>query len=82
EHGGCEDIGFIAEEVGEIIPEAVSWDGEFADSLDTKPIIAYLTRAVQCQQDEIEIMEKKLDELFEEIVEEEKTEEESAGLDE
>ena len=52
--------GFIAEEVGKIIPEAVEWDGEYADGLSTNQIIAYLTKVVQEQQKRIEDLERKI----------------------
>ncbi|MHC4659651.1 MAG: tail fiber domain-containing protein, partial [Planctomycetota bacterium] len=54
EYGNNSDTGFIAEDVGEVIPEAVEWNGEHAEGLSTAQIIAYLTKVVQSQQEEIE----------------------------
>jgi len=63
EHGGKKDVGFIAEEVGKVIPEAVEWEenGEDADSLSTDQIISYLVKVVQQQEERIKELEAKIE---------------------
>jgi hypothetical protein len=52
EHGGTRDIGFVAEEVGNVIPELVSWeaDGKFALGMAYDRVTALLVEAVKQQQ--------------------------------
>lgn len=56
EHGGTPDIGFVAEEVGEVVPEIVTWeeDGEFALGLNYDRISALAVEAIKVQQQQIE----------------------------
>lgn len=56
EHGGTPDIGFVAEEVGEVVPEIVTWeeDGEFALGLNYDRITALAVEAIKAQQAQIE----------------------------
>lgn len=53
---GKHDIGLIAEEVGEVIPEVVSYEenGKDAKSVDYSRLVAVLIEAVKEQQKEIE----------------------------
>jgi len=57
---GQKDIGFIAEDVGEIIPEIVSFEenGIDASSMDYPKLTALLVEAVKAQQDRIDKLEK------------------------
>jgi hypothetical protein len=56
EHGGQHDMGFIAEEVGEEIPEIVEYeeDGVFATGVDYGAITPVLVEAIKEQQTQIE----------------------------
>ncbi len=60
---GQQDIGMIAEEVGEVIPEVVAYepDGDDARSLDYARLVAVLVEAVKAQQDRIEALEAKIE---------------------
>lgn len=57
---GQKDIGFIAEDVGRIIPEIVSFEenGIDASSMDYPKLTALLVEAVKAQQDRIDKLEK------------------------
>jgi hypothetical protein len=59
---GDKDIGFIAEDVGEIIPEIVSFEenGVDASSMDYPKLTALLVEAVKAQQKRIEKLENML----------------------
>jgi hypothetical protein len=59
---GDKDIGFIAEDVGEIIPEIVSFEenGVDASSMDYPKLTALLVEAVKEQQKRIEKLENML----------------------
>jgi len=59
---GKHDIGFIAEEVGEVIPEVVGYseDGKNAESLDYPRIVALLVEAIKEQQKKIDALESAL----------------------
>ncbi len=59
---GKNDIGFIAEEVGLVVPEAVEWEGEYADGLSISQIVSYLTKVAQGQQEMIDNQQKQIDE--------------------
>ena len=54
--GGKHDIGFIAEDVGKVLPELVSWDadGENASGMDYARVNALLVEAIKEQQKEID----------------------------
>ena len=57
EHGGNHDMGMIAEEVGKIIPEIVSWDQdvpEYATGMDYGHLTPVLVEAIKEQQTQIE----------------------------
>jgi len=60
---GKHDIGLIAEEVGEVIPEVVAYEenGIDAKSVDYARLTALLIEAVKEQQKRIEALEKKLE---------------------
>ena len=62
---GRHDVGFIAEEVGEVIPEVVQFedDGESARSVDYARLTAVLVEAVKAQQAEIDELRTELREL-------------------
>ena len=53
---GRPDVGFIAEEVGEVLPEIVQYeeDGTTARSLDYSRLTALLVEAAKAQQDELD----------------------------
>ncbi|MDD5146706.1 MAG: tail fiber domain-containing protein, partial [Candidatus Pacebacteria bacterium] len=57
EYGGVHSLGFIAEEVGKIVPEVVTWssaDPGYADGMNYGNLTALLTEAVKEQQQQIE----------------------------
>ncbi len=60
---GKHDIGMIAEEVGEVIPEVVVYEdnGTDAQSLDYARLVAILIEAIKEQQKQIEALEEQLD---------------------
>tara|TARA_R100001086_G_C11810219_1_gene251321 strand:- start:228 stop:1151 length:924 start_codon:yes stop_codon:yes gene_type:complete len=62
---GKKDFGFIAEEVGKVIPEIVEWsqDPQYANTMDYTRIISFLVEAVKEQQKKIDILSEKLDKL-------------------
>ncbi|MDD5154888.1 MAG: tail fiber domain-containing protein [Candidatus Omnitrophica bacterium] len=56
-YGGSQDIGFIAEDVGKVLPQVVSYDPKasgFANGMDYSKITALLVEGVKEQQKEIE----------------------------
>ena len=59
---GLADVGFLAEEVGEVLPELVTYEpnGEDARSVDYARITAVLVEAVKAQQERIEELERRL----------------------
>tara|TARA_Y100000592_G_scaffold20912_1_gene32160 strand:- start:6162 stop:7082 length:921 start_codon:yes stop_codon:yes gene_type:complete len=62
---GKKDFGFIAEEVGKVIPEIVEWsaDPQYANTMDYTRIISFLVEAVKEQQNKIDLLAEKLDKL-------------------
>ena len=62
---GKKDFGFIAEEVGKVLPEIVEWsaDPEYANTMDYTRIISFLVEAVKEQQKKIDFLAEKLDKL-------------------
>ncbi len=66
---GKKDYGFIAEEVGKVIPEIVEWsqDPEYANTMDYTKIISFLVEGAKAQDKKITILEKKLDLLIEKL---------------
>ena len=62
---GKKDFGFIAEDVGKVIPEIVEWsaDPQYANTMDYTRIISFLVEAVKEQQKKIDLLAEKLDNL-------------------
>jgi len=62
---GKKDFGFIAEEVGKILPEIVEWsaDPQYANTMDYTRIISFLVEAVKEQQKKIDILTERLDKI-------------------
>jgi ABC-type Fe3+-citrate transport system substrate-binding protein len=62
---GKKDFGFIAEEVGKVLPDIVEWsqDPQYANSMDYTRIISFLVEAVKEQQKKIDLLAEKLDKL-------------------
>jgi hypothetical protein len=62
---GKHDIGMIAEEVGEVIPEVVTYEdnGKDAKSLDYARLVSVLVEAIKEQQKEIEKLRLEIEEL-------------------
>ena len=69
EQGGRQDIGFIAEEVGKIIPEVVSWeeDGQNARGVNYDHLVAVAIEGIKAQQTKIETLEREKTELKESV---------------
>ncbi|MBI4445740.1 MAG: tail fiber domain-containing protein [Acidobacteria bacterium] len=67
---GKRDIGLIAEEVGEVIPEVVVYEenGKDAKSVDYSRLVALLIEAVKEQQEQIQEQALQLAELRSEII--------------
>ena len=65
DHGSLPDIGFIAEEVGAVLPEIVEFEenGVDAKGLDYTRIPAVLVEAVKEQQEIIDAQQAQIDEL-------------------
>lgn len=66
---GKHDIGLIAEEVGEVIPEVVAYEdnGTDAKSVDYARLVAVLIEAVKEQQKQLEDQRKTIDALQERL---------------
>ena len=62
---GKKDFGFIAEDVGKVIPEIVEWshDPQYANTMDYTRIISFLVEAVKEQQKKIDILTERLDKI-------------------
>ena len=62
---GKKDFGFIAEEVGKVIPEIVEWsaDPQYANTMDYTRIISFLVEAVKEQQKKIDILTERIDKI-------------------
>tara|TARA_A100001515_G_scaffold142871_2_gene142661 strand:- start:361 stop:1257 length:897 start_codon:yes stop_codon:yes gene_type:complete len=62
---GKKDFGFIAEDVGKVIPEIVEWsqDPQYANTMDYTRIISFLVEAVKEQQKKIDLLTEKIDKL-------------------
>lgn len=58
-HGGQHSVGFIAEEVGEVLPEAVVYEegGQYASAMRDSPIISLLVEAVKELRVQIKALE-------------------------
>lgn len=61
--GGSQQIGLIAEEVGEVVPQVVQYEenGVDAQSIDYARLVALLIEGMKEQQQRIEALEKKLE---------------------
>jgi hypothetical protein len=66
---GKRDIGLIAEEVGEVVPEVVEYEtnGTHAKSVDYARLVALLIEATKEQQETIENLKAQLIELQETV---------------
>ena len=66
---GKKDYGFIAEEVGKVLPDIVEFaqDSEYANTMDYIRIISFLVEGVKAQDKKIQSLEKKLDLLIEKL---------------
>ena len=64
-HGGKHDMGFIAEEIGKVIPEIVSYepDGVYATGVDYGAITPMLVQAIKEQQRQIEELKAQIRKL-------------------
>ena len=62
---GSHDIGLIGEEVGQVIPEVVAYDGNHKDakSVDYSRLVALLIEAIKEQQNEIDELKAALKSL-------------------
>jgi hypothetical protein len=62
---GKKDFGFIAEEVGKVLPEIVEWsqDPEYANTMDYTRIISFLVEAVKEQQKKIDLLAERLNKI-------------------
>lgn len=69
EHGGTHDIGFVAEEVGKVIPEIVTWekDGKDAQGVAYDRVTALTVEAIKEQQHTIESLRHSAQELREQL---------------
>jgi len=65
EHGGQRSVGMIAEEVGRIFPEVVTYekDGKYAIGMDYTKLTAALVEAIKAQQKEIESLKTEIQKL-------------------
>jgi Chaperone of endosialidase len=65
EYGGAHDIGFVAEEVGKVLPELVSWepDGRWARGLAYDHVSAVTVEAVKEQQNRLDRQRRQIDSL-------------------
>jgi hypothetical protein len=63
------DYGFIAEEVGKVLPEIVEWsaDPEYANSMDYIRIISFLVEGVKEQDEKITDLQNKLADMSKKI---------------
>jgi hypothetical protein len=65
EHGGRHDIGMIAEEVGQVLPEIVAYepDGEYASGMDYGKLTPLLVEAVKALKTENDSLKKRIEAL-------------------
>ncbi len=65
EHGGQHDVGMIAEEVGKVLPEIVSYEENNIDAegMDYSKITPLLVEAIKAQQQIIEKLQKEIEAL-------------------
>ena len=71
EHGGTADFGFIAEEVGKVIPQAIHYekDGTTPKAVKYSNLVAVAVEAVKTQQVQIEELKEQYAALYDELVE-------------
>lgn len=71
EHGGTHDLGFVAEEVGAVFPELVTWeeDGVHAKGLAYDRLTAVTVEAIKAQQREIDALKQETSELRAQLAE-------------
>jgi len=69
EHGGHHDMGFIAEEVGQYVPEIVSYekDSEFTTGMDYGMMTPILLQAIKEQQEIISELRAEIEKIKDEI---------------
>lgn len=69
DHGGAHDVGFIAEEVGAIVPELVTWeaDGKSAQGLAYDRVTALTVEAIKEQQAQLDEVRQSNAELREQV---------------
>jgi predicted RNase H-like nuclease (RuvC/YqgF family) len=69
EKGGRDDLGFIAEDVAEVIPEVVSWedDGQNARGVNYDHLVAVAIEGIKAQQSQIQTLEREKAELKESL---------------
>jgi hypothetical protein len=65
EKGGGKDVGFIAEDVANVIPEVVSWeeDGQNARGVNYDHLVAVAIEGIKAQQSQIQALEREKAEL-------------------
>ena len=70
-NNNLEDVGFVAEDVGKVMPQIVEWeaDGISAQSMDYTRIVPVLVEAVKEQQGQIRNQKKLIEQLSEKIEE-------------
>ena len=63
QYGGRHDIGFVAEEVGAIVPELVDWEGDTSNALGMRydRMTALLLEAAKDQQKEVDSQQDHLE---------------------
>ncbi len=64
---GREDIGLIAEEVAEVVPEVVAYENGQAQGVNYGHLVALLIEAIKTQQQQIETRQAEVDRLAERI---------------
>ncbi|MEW6007848.1 MAG: tail fiber domain-containing protein, partial [bacterium] len=67
--GDKHDIGLIAEEVGKVIPEVVTYEenGTDASGLDYSRLVALLIEAIKAQQNQIDSLKQEIEQLKEKV---------------
>jgi predicted RNase H-like nuclease (RuvC/YqgF family) len=63
-NGGQRDVGLVAEEVGQVVPEIVTYerDGQNAQSLDYNRLVPVLIQGMKEQQSTIQEQQKQISE--------------------
>jgi len=71
DHGGHHDVGMIAEEVGEVLPEVVEYeeDGKYTSGMDYSKLTPLLIEAVKAIKTELDERQKELEKKDSEIAE-------------